>query len=72
MAALSDIAKKHMDAALAEAAETGYPPQDIARTMLSFAINVMRDNSDMQTLADELNYIIDNLDPDREYTFMRP
>lgn len=72
MAGLSDIAKKHMDAAVAEAAETGYPPDDIARTMLSFVILVMREHKEPKDIIDELQYVADNLDPDREYTFMRP
>lgn len=72
MAALSDIAKKHMDAAIAEAAATGYPAEDIARTMLSFVVQTLREGSGPQALAEELRYVIDNLDPDREHTFMRP
>ena len=72
MASLSDIAKTHMDAAIAEAAETGYPADDIARTMLTFVIQTMRQHQDTKAIIDELQYVADNLDPDREYTFMRP
>lgn len=72
MAALSDIAKKHMDAAIAEAAETGYGADDIARTMLTFAIHAMRQSKKPKEILEELQYVADNLDPDREYTFMRP
>lgn len=71
MAVLSDIAKMHIDAAIAKAAATGCPPHSIARIMLSSANNRMRDIGDMQALAEELNCVIDSLAPDGEYTFMR-
>lgn len=71
MAVLSDIAEVHKDTAIAKAAETGHPPLDIARTTLTFASNKRRDIGDMPALADELNTVTDNLDPYREYTFMR-
>jgi hypothetical protein len=72
MAGISDIVKKHVDAAVAEAGETGYPPHDVARTLLTFAIQIWREGRDTKEIVDELNYVLDNLDPDREYTFMRP
>ena len=72
MAQLSDIVRKHVDAAIAEAAENKYPPEDVARTLISFAVQTWRETRDTQAVADELRYILENLDPDQEYTFMRP
>ena len=72
MAQLSDIVRKHVDAALSEAAENKYPPEDVARTLISFAVQTWRDNRSIDDVAQELRYILENLDPDQEYTFMRP
>jgi len=72
MAQLSDIVRKHVDAAIAEAGENKYPAEDVARTLISFAVQTWRENRDTQAVADELRYILENLDPDQEYTFMRP
>jgi len=72
MASISSIVRKHVDAAVAEAAETGYSAEDTARSMLSFVMQIYRENREIPQIAEELIYIIDNLDPDQEYAFMRP
>lgn len=72
MASISSIVKKHVEAAVAEAAETGYSAEDTARSMLSFVMAIYRENREVEAIAEELRYVIDNLDPDREYAFMRP
>lgn len=72
MASLSSIAKKHLQAAIDEAAETGYPPEDIARSMLSFVIQTWQESRDKQDIVNELTYVLENIDPDTDYTFMRP
>lgn len=72
MASLSDIVSKHLDAAVAEAGAVGYPPEDVARTMLAFVVKIYRETKPIDEIATELRGVIDNLDPDDEYTFMRP
>lgn len=72
MASISSIVKKHVDAAVAEAGETGYSAEDTARSMLSFVMAIYRENREIPEIAEELRYIIDNLDPDEQYAFMRP
>jgi hypothetical protein len=69
---LSKLVKKHLDAAVAEAGEQGHPPDIVARTALSFVIEIYRQNRDIDDIKSELQYAIDNLDPDQEYEFMRP
>ena len=69
---VSTIVKKHVDATLAEAAEQGHPPENVARSMLSFVIAIYREHRDVADIVEELQYSISNLDPDQEYEFMRP
>lgn len=69
---LSNLVKKHLDAAVAEAGEQGHPPDIVARTMLSFVIEVYRQQRDIDDIRSELQYAMDNLDPDQDYEFMRP
>jgi len=72
MASISSIVRKHVDAAVAEAAETGYSREDVARSMLSFVTNIYRETRSPDEIAAELRHEIDNLDPDAEHAFMRP
>ncbi|MBT3334050.1 MAG: hypothetical protein HOK21_04500 [Rhodospirillaceae bacterium] len=69
---VSSIVKKHVEAAVAEAGEQGHPPENVARSMLSFVIAIYRENRDVADIIEELQYSINNLDPDQEYEFMRP
>jgi len=72
MSSLSTIVAKHVDATVAEAQAAGFPPDDVARTLLSFVMQIWREHRSPAEIADELRYVLDNLDPDEEYTFMRP
>ncbi|MDF1736445.1 MAG: hypothetical protein P1U37_14230 [Minwuia sp.] len=72
MASISSIVRKHVDAAVAEAAETGYSREDVARSMLSFVTNIYKETRSPDEIASELRHEIENLDPDAEHAFMRP
>ena len=72
MAGPSTIVKKHYEAAMAEAADIGIPADTMARTTLSFVMMTLREHNTTAQIRDELVYVIDNLDPNEEYVFMRP
>ncbi|WP_417519375.1 hypothetical protein [Minwuia sp.] len=72
MVAISTTVKKHVEAAIAEAAETGYSAEDTARSMLSFVMAIYREHREIPDIIEELQYTIDNLDPNKEHAFMRP
>ena len=72
MVAVSDIVKKHFDAALAEGAEHSFEAETIARTMFSFVMAAYRQSRSIEDIRQELAHEMDNLDPDEEYAFMRP
>ncbi|MBT6429613.1 MAG: hypothetical protein HOK30_18240 [Rhodospirillaceae bacterium] len=69
---ISKVVKKHLEAAIAEAGEQGHPPENVARTMLSFVIEVYREHREIADIREELEYTIQNLDPNETYEFMRP
>ena len=69
---VSTIVKQHFDAAIAEAGKQGHPPETVARTMLSFVIATYREHRDIADIREELQYAIENLDPNETYEFMRP
>jgi len=72
MSSLSTIVGQHVDAAVAEAGAAGFPADDVARTLLSFVMQIWREQRSPEQIADELKFVLDNLDPDEEYSFMRP
>ena len=72
MSDISTIVRRHVDAAVAEAGEQGFPAETVARTMLSFVLAIYRQERDIADIRSELENVIENLDPDGEYTFMRP
>ena len=55
---VSKVVKQHLDAAIAEAGEQGHPPETVARTMLSFIIEVYREHRDLADIREELQYAI--------------
>lgn len=70
--ALSSIARTHFEAAAAEAAKTGYPRDDLARAMLAEVIRAYISSRPLEDVARELIAAADNLDPEKDYAFMRP
>ncbi len=72
MATPSQIAKKHYEAALAEAAAASIPADTMARTLMSFLMVTYREHYSIEQIREELTNLADNLDPDEEYLFMRP
>jgi len=68
----SSIVKRHLDAALEEAAGRGIPPETIARSLFSFVLQIYKETRSPQDIAEELRAAAENLDDDEEYPFMRP
>lgn len=66
------IARKHFDAALAEAETEGYDVDALARAMLSRVVTAFLTARDVQDVQSELIAAADNADPDGDHVFMRP
>lgn len=65
-------ARQELEASLQRAREQGFDPQLSLRALLSEAVELNRLQRDAADLAQELEFLADNLDPERDYAFMRP
>ncbi|MBI1182142.1 MAG: hypothetical protein GC201_16490 [Alphaproteobacteria bacterium] len=67
-----EIVQRHVDAMLAEAAATKIPSDVIGREMLAHVVRIYHLTRSYDDIASELQFVADNVDPDTEFTFMRP
>ncbi|MEK9967942.1 MAG: hypothetical protein VW600_02320 [Ferrovibrio sp.] len=66
-----ELVNRHVEAALADAATAGVPPETVASNLLTEAIRVMKTTRKLDDIRAELQFAIENLE-DRDYEFMRP
>ena len=66
------MARSHIDAAIKEAGETGYRSDEVARAVFAEVLRIWRDTRKPEEIAQELIAAADNVDPKKDYTFMRP
>ena len=67
-----DIIRRHFTALLDEATGAGMRNEVVGRMLLDEIIALWLRERPVQEIATELRYTLDNLDPDQDYTFMRP
>ncbi|HWA30160.1 MAG TPA: hypothetical protein VG867_03650 [Rhizomicrobium sp.] len=67
-----DIAKKHFDAAMTEAAGAGFDADAVARQLLSLVVAKYLTTRPVADVRSELAFVTENCDPDTDYVFMRP
>ncbi len=65
-------ARQELEAALLRAQEQGYDRQLALRALLAEVVELSRQSRGIEDLAQELMFLADNLDPERDYAFMRP
>lgn len=65
-------ARAELAASLARAAQQGHDPLLSLRALLAEVVELNRQARDVADLAGELEFMADNLDPERDYAFMRP
>lgn len=65
-------ARHELEAALLRAQEQGYDRQLALRALLAEVVEMSRQSRGIEDLAQELMFLADNLDPERDYAFMRP
>lgn len=65
-------ARRELTDSLQRARAQGFDPVLSLRALLSAVVEMNRQERDMADLAQELQFLVDNLDPDRDYAFMRP
>lgn len=66
------IARQHVDAALAEAAETGIDAATVLRALLAILAERYREREGPDDLRAVLQFQLDNSQGDEDYLFMRP
>lgn len=72
MTSPTKIARAHYAAAMAEAAGAGQGEEAMARAFINLALETYMSARDVGDVARELQNLAENLDPDTDYTFMRP
>jgi hypothetical protein len=73
MASAHEIARRHLQAALEEAAASSVPDDAVARAFLISAVEVFRASRSVEDIRAELEFVTENLEPDDEFfPFMRP
>ena len=72
--AMSDraVIRRHLGALLEEAHAARMSDEVVGRMLLDEIIELWQRTRSVEDIAAELRYLIDNLDPDQEYPFMRP
>ncbi|MEK1943603.1 MAG: hypothetical protein AAAB16_24790 [Pseudomonas sp.] len=65
-------ANDHLQRSLAAATAEGYEPALALRALLSAVVEQSKAYRSPADLAQELQFLADNLDDDRDYSFMRP
>ncbi|WP_375740148.1 hypothetical protein [Pseudomonas boanensis] len=69
---IHDWARGSLQQALAGAVQENFTEEQALRAMLSVVVERSAALRSADDLAQELIFLADNLDPDRDYTFMRP
>ncbi|MGD1933842.1 MAG: hypothetical protein ACFB0Z_04915 [Candidatus Phaeomarinobacter sp.] len=72
MTTAREIVEKHVQAALAEAAEAGQPRDSVARVLFDEVIKLYRMDREPEDIAGELMAAAENMDAGDGIAFMRP
>ena len=67
-----ELVNLHLQKLLVDAAERDVPDDMIGRLLLEAAVALWRKSRPISDIAAELEFTADNLDPDIDYTFIRP
>jgi hypothetical protein len=68
----ANIARRHFDAAVAEAGTAGLDADALCRTLLGLVVTKYLESRSVPDVQSELRFIADNCDPDTDHAFMRP
>lgn len=72
MSEQNEIVEKHVTAMMAEAEEKNVPSDLIGRALLNEVLEIYRRTRSNDDISSELQFVAENLDPDTDFTFMRP
>jgi hypothetical protein len=66
------IARRHFEAALAEAKASGAGSESLGRYMIDVVIAHFLKTRSVEDVRHELQFIVDTVDPETDFVFMRP
>ena len=69
---ISDLARRHVKAAIEEGAAHGHPADSVARALLGVVVEVYRAERGADDIRRELEFVAGHLDEDEDFEFMRP
>lgn len=69
---ISDLARRHVDAALDEGTARGQAADAVARAILNAVVEVYRRERGVADIRRELAFVAEHLDDDEDFPFMRP
>ena len=69
---VSEIARRHFDAAMKDADAAGLGRDGLCRSLLSLIVSEYLATRDVADVQSELRFVADNCDPDTDFMFMRP
>ena len=72
MPSASEIVRRHVDAAMAEAAGVGLPADVVGRALVDAAVELLGRERSPRQVAEELTFVAGNIAGEEEYGFMRP
>lgn len=68
----TEIATRHFEAAIAEAAAAGQGTDGICRALLGLVVSKYLESRSVSDVQSELRFVAENCDPDTDFMFMRP
>ncbi len=68
----AEIARRHFDAAIAEAEAAGLGHDSMCRSLLGLVVSKYLASRGITDVQSELRFVADNCDPDTDFMFMRP
>ena len=69
---LSDLARRHAQAAIDEGKANGQASDSVARALLNAAVEIYRQERGADDIRRELEFVAEHLDEDEDFEFMRP
>lgn len=72
MSLQQDLARRHLEALIAEAKEADVSIDVVGRALLGQLVEVWKAHRSEEDIASELRFTADSLEADTDFTFMRP
>ena len=68
----TELAKRHLATLMGEARAAGLPDDVVGRSLLNELVTLFLSQRSPEDVARELVFVAENLDPETDFTFMRP